>query len=105
MGLAPHLPLLLSLQLSLIAEFNWQDAFLEEKGLLLPCQPWMCHGHPVTSAEDGQQCGGGRECSDEGADPAESSLWKELLFFKQAGLIQLAVTHPEITLVAREGWG
>lgn len=30
-------------------------------------------------------------CSDEGADPAESSLWRELLFFKQTGLIQLVV--------------
>lgn len=36
-GLAPHLPLLLSLQLSLIGKLNWQEAFLGEKGLLLPC--------------------------------------------------------------------
>lgn len=35
-GAAPHLPLPLSLQLSPIAELDWQNAFPEEKGLLLP---------------------------------------------------------------------
>lgn len=29
--------------------------------------------------------------SEQGADPAESSLWKELLFFKQTGWIQMVV--------------